>query len=560
MLTIIPSVQAVDELFLRLSEQHDGSCERAIASAIEIALGKHRNSNIRRHASTIERLSRRTARSPSRYGLLVRTREADLAGADIATMLRDGAGLEKMLPPFAAAHRAAADDSVIVATDWLGFRQLYWWRGEDVAASRRAPARCRCWRGRVRLDRTRRPGHDRLADRRSGHRSRAFCVPAATIAELADGRSATPALRARSLTARRTGANASTTRSTRWRKSSVASVALPGGASRHRPAAHGGRRSTRASSWVRFRRTRRRGLGALTLGEESHPDVVIAGSPGSAVRHASRGSPPGRTRADADRGARARTGGSTGPGVPGEPRWHWRPCCSSRRTRTRAPAVRPWRRGCARGSTTRASRQARRRRRDSSSDWRNGGSSPTRRWSTTPGYDVPRRGPRGDAWHPRTLFEPGDWLRATDAFYLYHRMHRWAAVHGTVAAVRRRAVNPMFDRRFIDSPSRSRLPTRRIRCCWSADVEASIRNWPRYPIDSGLVPSRLGTRDFRTRVAIARVMGRRMPIKAGAEADPRPTAPARRSECRRVGRGPLAHVTVVVSGAVRPADAESTLG
>src|SRR6185503_20682279 len=47
------------------------------------------------------------------------------------------------------------------------------------------------------------------------------------------------------------------------------------------------------------------------------------------------------------------------------------------------------------------------------------------------------------------LFERGDWLRATDAFYLYQRMHRWAGAHGTVAAVRRRAVNPMFDRRFI---------------------------------------------------------------------------------------------------------------
>src|SRR6185312_10399425 len=40
-------------------------------------------------------------------------------------------------------------------------------------------------------------------------------------------------------------------------------------------------------------------------------------------------------------------------------------------------------------------------------------------------------------------FERGDWLRATDAFYLYHRMHRWSAAHGTVAAVRRRSVNPM---------------------------------------------------------------------------------------------------------------------
>ena len=65
--------------------------------------------------------------------------------------------------------------------------------------------------------------------------------------------------------------------------------------------------------------------------------------------------------------------------------------------------------------------------------------------------DVPRRRRASVHCPPwQTLFEPGDWLRATDAFYLYHRMHRWAAAHGTVAAVRRRAVNPMFDRRFIE--------------------------------------------------------------------------------------------------------------
>ena len=113
------------------------------------------------------------------------------------------------------------------------------------------------------------------------------------------------------------------------------------------------------------------------------------------------------------------------------------------------------------------------------------------------------------------LFEPGDWLRATDAFYLYHRMHRWAAAHGTVAAVRRHSVNPMFDRRFIElalavAPADKKDSTLLGRLMTKLDPElAGI------PIDSGLIPSRLGIRDLSTRVAIARVTARRMKNKVG---------------------------------------------
>ena len=67
-------------------------------------------------------------------GRLVRTREADLSTTDLAAMMSDGTKLAALLPPFAAAHRAHAAGPVIVATDWLGFRQLYWWRGDDAAA------------------------------------------------------------------------------------------------------------------------------------------------------------------------------------------------------------------------------------------------------------------------------------------------------------------------------------------------------------------------------------------------------------------------------------------
>jgi len=107
------------------------------------------------------------------------------------------------------------------------------------------------------------------------------------------------------------------------------------------------------------------------------------------------------------------------------------------------------------------------------------------------------------------LFPPGDWLRSTDQFYLYQRMHRWSAAHGTVAAVRRYTVNPMFDRRFIElalavSPADKRDSLLLGRLMSRLDPELA-----RIPLDSGLIPARLGTRDLATRLSIATVTARK---------------------------------------------------
>ena len=51
----------------------------------------------------------------------------------------------------------------------------------------------------------------------------------------------------------------------------------------------------------------------------------------------------------------------------------------------------------------------------------------------------------------RTLLATGQpWMAATDTFYLYERMQRWAGVTDTAVCLRRPAVNPMLDRRFLD--------------------------------------------------------------------------------------------------------------
>ena len=69
-----------------------------------------------------------------RLSLLLRTREEELSTADIPALIAAGEPLAELLPPFAAAHRATAGAPVRIANDWLGYRQLFWWQGDGIAA------------------------------------------------------------------------------------------------------------------------------------------------------------------------------------------------------------------------------------------------------------------------------------------------------------------------------------------------------------------------------------------------------------------------------------------
>jgi asparagine synthase (glutamine-hydrolysing) len=80
-------------------------------------------------------------------------------------------------------------------------------------------------------------------------------------------------------------------------------------------------------------------------------------------------------------------------------------------------------------------------------------------------------------------------------------MHRWAGVHGTVAAVRRHYINPMFDRRFVElalavDPADKRDSLLLGRLMKRLDPQLAA-----IPLDSGLTPARLGTRTAFTRLA-----------------------------------------------------------
>lgn len=81
--------------------------------------------------------------APSRFtvrlGRAVRTRSGDVSTAEVGSMLRDGrtvdtGRLTDLLPPFAAAHCGGPGQPIVLAGDWLGFHQLFWWQGDGVAA------------------------------------------------------------------------------------------------------------------------------------------------------------------------------------------------------------------------------------------------------------------------------------------------------------------------------------------------------------------------------------------------------------------------------------------
>jgi asparagine synthase (glutamine-hydrolysing) len=446
-------------------------------------------------------------------GQLIRTRVADLEVGDLAALLSDGTRLAELLPPFAAAHRARAGEPVIAATDWLGFRQLYWWRGDDAAAISTSARALSALAGR---------GFDRAAlgaqamigwqvgDRTPFEDVRA--LPGGTIAQLARG-GVTSRTYASALT--QTGPEprlddavaemASILRA--WQSRYVSEhpdsvLQLTGG--------HDSRILLGA-----IPHEQRRGLRALTLGEPNHPDVVIAARLAQryGLRHETR-------RLDEF--------------VPTPAEAHELALAASRALEYQASpmALAPLllveahleqgnrlsglggevARGFyyagqptdAQTSPQLVERLAR---------WRifaNEAVDPNALDATFLAESRERT-----LSELAALFEPGDWLRATDAFYLDHRMHRWAGAHGTVAAVRRRAVNPMFDRRFIElalsvMPADKKDSMLLGRLMTSLDPELAD-----IPIDSGLIPSRLGRRDLSTRIAIASVTARRMVSKAG---------------------------------------------
>jgi asparagine synthase (glutamine-hydrolysing) len=97
-----------------------------------------------------------------------------------------------------------------------------------------------------------------------------------------------------------------------------------------------------------------------------------------------------------------------------------------------------------------------------------------------------------------------DWLRATDEFYLFHRTQRWAGAHGTVAAVNRHYVNPLLDREFLRlalTPAPQDKRDSRLTGLLMSRLDPALAV---VPLDTGLVPTRMGRAGLARTAAVAR--------------------------------------------------------
>jgi asparagine synthase (glutamine-hydrolysing) len=442
-----------------------------------------------------------------RLSRLLRTRDDEVSTADIPAMLSDGRSLLALLPPFAVAHRAAAGAAVSVVNDWLGYRQLFWWRGAGgVAVSTSARALSALAGGE--LDRIG-LGAQAMIGWQIGDRTifeGVHSVPPATIATVAGGRLqlqqyAEPLDQDDRAPSLDDAVDEMASILVRWQSNYLGThpdsvLQLTGG--------HDSRILLGA-----IPDKLRTGLGALTLGDSTSPDVVIAArlSKKYGLRHEVRRldevtpSPAdahglslvaGRalecqaspmalaplllTEANLEQGHRlSGLGGEVARGFyySGQPA----------------------------GAET-SPRLVRR-----LAHWRILANEAVEEAALDPAFLDDARSMTMSALVD--LFRPGDWLRSTDQFYLYQRMHRWSAAHGSAAGVRRHTVNPMFDRRFIElalavAPADKRDSLLLGRLMSRLDPELA-----RIPLDSGLVPARLGRRSMATRVSIAAVTTRK---------------------------------------------------
>ena len=442
-----------------------------------------------------------------RLSLLLRTREDELSTADIPALIAAAEPLTELLPPFAAAHRAAAGAPVRVANDWLGYRQLFWWQGDGVAAVSTSARALAVLTGRG-LDRAG-LGAQAMIGWQVGDRTifeDVRSLPPATIVTLSGGQArfeqyAEPVSQDGPAPDVDDAVAEMADILVRWQTAYVEAhpdsvIQLTGG--------HDSRILLGA-----IPEKLRAGRRALTLGEPDHPDVVIAARlvkrydmrhqvrrlddehPTPAEAHAVSLLAAGAleclaspmalaplllTEARLDQGHRlSGLGGEVARGFyySGQPA----------------------------GAETSAKLVKR------LAHWRIFANEAVEEAALDPGFRAEAR--EGTENALVELFAPGDWLRSTDQFYLYHRMHRWSAAHGSAAAVRRHAVNPMFDRRFIElalavAPADKRDSLLLGRLMTKLDPELA-----RIPLDSGLIPARLGSRDLATRVSLATVTARK---------------------------------------------------
>ncbi|MFG2036668.1 hypothetical protein [Dactylosporangium sp. NPDC048998] len=439
---------------------------------------------------------------------MLRTRDADLSTADLVAMLDGGSGLTALLPPFAAAHRARSGGPITVANDWLGFRQLFWWKGEGVAAvSTSARALAALSGAGLDLDGlgTQAMMGWQISDQTIFEGVRA--CPPATIATLQGGalglrQYAEPVSQVGPAPVLEDAVAEMADILVRWQTAYLEAhpdsvLQLTGG--------HDSRILLGATP-----EKQRRGMRALTLGSDTSPDVVIAARLAQryGIRHEiyrlDEHAPPSPASAHALSLVAAKGLECLGSPMALAPlltvearldQGHRLSGLGGEVARGFYYAGQPV---GAQTSPALVDRLAR---------WRLFSNESVEAAALNRDFHAAAQ----EHTHKTLagLFPAGDWLRATDQFYLYHRMHRWSAAHGTFAGVRRHFVNPMFDRRFIElalavAPADKRDSLLLGRLMSRLDPELA-----RMPLDTGLIPARLGRRTMATRMTVAAATARK---------------------------------------------------
>ncbi|MEU4619627.1 hypothetical protein AB0G04_06580 [Actinoplanes sp. NPDC023801] len=447
-----------------------------------------------------------------RLGKAVRTRTADLPTESLAALLRDGVKVDgeqlaAIVPPFAAAHSDGPSSPVVVATDWLGFQQLFWWQGAGVAAVSTSALALAALAG-ADVDRQALAVQS-LVGWQVGLRTvfdGVAKVSAGCLAVLDDGR----------VTIHRYAEE---------------SLAVDGPPPSIEAAA-----TEQAEIMVEFHKAYLR----------DHPEAVLQLTGGQDTRVLLAAIPPELRRGlaaltldvhgGADSRFAGRLAGLTGMNL----HVHWlddgpaitpseahdlavraardldcmaSPLALAPLLRAEAQLDQGHRLSGLGGETCRgfyyfgqpSGAVTGPKLIEKLATWRLYANEAVDVGALEPEFAATARA--GSLELITESFEgyPSDWLAATDHFYLYQRMQRWSGAHGSVAAANRHFINPMFDRRFIQlahavrpEEKRNGLLTGRLISLLDAGLAA-------VPLDSGLVPNRLGKPGLAARTAAYRV-------------------------------------------------------